>query len=58
MDYNTDDVAHEIQLRAGLRYRTYAADELATSATAPPNVTEITQNHKSYDCLENIIYAS
>ena len=30
----------------GLRYRTYAGNELATITTTSPRVTEVTQNHK------------
>ena len=44
----------------GLRYHTYAADEIVIITTAPPPVTEITQNHKgsvpclTSSCLENL----
>ena len=40
---------------SGLRYHTYAGDEIAIITTASAPFTEITQNHKSYDatCLTN-----
>ena len=50
---------------SGLRYRTYASDEIAIITTALPPVIEITQNHKGYDvlfqtssCLTNLKCAS
>ena len=40
---------------AGLGYCTRVGDEIAIIITAPPTVTEMTQNHNSYDaCLENL----
>ena len=49
----------------GLRYHTYAGDDIAISTTEWTPGTEITQTHTDYDvpcqtssCLENLKYAS
>ena len=42
-----------VDLLAGLRYYTYAGDEIAIITTAPLSVTEITYTHKGMMPMPN-----